>query len=221
MRYDGKRFLVTAGPTIEYIDPIRVISNRSSGRMGIIFSEEVLKRGGEVNLVLGHTPLSPPNEVKLYRVETTEEMKKKVEELLREGKFDIFFSAAAVADYKPSSSYSRKLSTREEKEIVVRLVPTPKIIRSVKRISPDIILVAFKAELTPDEKVLEERARLLMKESKCDVVISHDVSRKEAGFLVDRISGLIVTHEGVTPFDGGKRELSVLLLDEIIPGFMR
>ena len=212
---------MTAGPTIEYIDPIRVISNRSSGRMGIIFSEEVLRRGGEVDLVLGHTPLSPPKEARLYRVETTEEMKGKVEELLRGGKFDVFLSAAAVADYKPLSSYSRKLSTREEKEIVVRLVPTPKIIRSAKLISPNIILVAFKAELTSDEKVLEERARLLVEEAKCDVVVSHDVSKKEAGFLVDRISGLIVTKQRVTPFDGSKRELSALLLDDVIPGFMR
>jgi len=209
MEYSGKTFLITGGPTIEYIDPVRIISNKSTGKMAIVFAEEVLKRGGKVMMVLGPTVLEPPEGAEVFRVEITREMMKVVKKLLRERKVDYFIAAAAVADFRPVKVRRKKISTREVREFTVSFVRNPKIIREVKKLSPRAVLVGFKAEF--GRKKLEEKGRKLMEEAGCDIVVAHDIS-SGAGFGVDRIEGVILTRKKSIPFQGSKRELSRLLL---------
>src|SRR6267143_1699123 len=99
---EGHRVLVTAGPTIEHIDPVRVITNRSSGKMGVAIAEEAWARGAETTLILGPGSVTPPASVKTVRVETTEEMLEATLRELKKGKHDLVFAAAAPSDYRPS-----------------------------------------------------------------------------------------------------------------------
>jgi phosphopantothenoylcysteine decarboxylase / phosphopantothenate---cysteine ligase len=188
----GKRVLVTAGSTIEYIDPIRVITNLSSGKMGIAIAQEAQRMGAIVTLVYGHGTLSPETG-KIVRVNTGEEMYKAVISELSSKRHDIAVMAAAVADFAPAKKSDKKINTKLGK-MELSLVATRKIIDEVKNNSKDTFLVAFKADYCVSESVLIEKAYRKLKECDADIIVANDLGRKgsESGsdknevFIVDR-----------------------------------
>jgi phosphopantothenoylcysteine decarboxylase/phosphopantothenate--cysteine ligase len=188
----GKRVLVTAGSTVEYIDPIRVMTNLSSGKMGLAIAQEAERRGAAVTLVYGHGTQQASNG-KVIRVSTSEEMYKAVVYELSSNKHDIAVMAAAVADFTPTKKSDKKIDTKAGK-IELSLVATRKIIDEVKKKSKNTFLVAFKADFDVPDSVLIEKAYKKLQECDADIVVANDLGRKgsEAGsdknevFIVDK-----------------------------------
>jgi len=187
----GKRVLVTAGSTVENIDPIRVVTNTSSGKMGIAIAQEAERMGATVTLVYAHG--SEPVNGRALRVNTSEEMRRAVVSQLSSVKYDIAIMAAAVADFMPAKKSEKKIDTRAGK-VELSLVATKKIIDEVKKKSKDTFLVAFKADYNVPDSVLVERAYKKLQDCDADIVVANDLGRKgsEAGsdrnevFIVDK-----------------------------------
>jgi phosphopantothenoylcysteine decarboxylase/phosphopantothenate--cysteine ligase len=194
----GKRMLVTAGSTIEYIDPIRVISNLSSGKMGFAIAQEAQRMGATVTLVYGHGSLNPASGGKIVRVNTGEEMYKAVVSELSSKTYHIAIMAAAVADFTPEKRSDKKVDTKQGK-LELSLVPTRKIIDEVKNKSKETFLVAFKADYCVSESELIEKAYRKLKECDAGIIVANDLGRKgsEAGsdknevFIVDRNKNVV------------------------------
>jgi len=176
----GKRLLVTAGSTVEHIDPIRVLTNTSSGKMGIAIAQEAERMGASVTLIYGHG--SEPANGRAMRVSTSEEMYQAVVSELSSKKYDVAIMAAAVADFMPTRKSEKKIDTRAGK-MELSLVATRKIIEQVKKKSKDTFLVAFKADYGVTDAVLIERAYRKLQECDADIVVANDLGRKgsEAG----------------------------------------
>jgi len=212
---EGHRVLVTAGPTVEHIDPVRVITNRSSGKMGVAIAEEAWSRGAETTLILGPGSVTPPPSVKTVRVETTEEMLEATLRELKRGKHDLVFAAAAPSDYRPSKPAGRKISTRKEKTVELELEATPKIIREIRHASPNSFLVAFKTEHGVSNEELVTEAFEILSEKSADLVAANDVSLEGVGFQTDTNELFVVDerkkviHIPLAP----KREVARQLLD--------
>ncbi len=181
----GVKILVTAGPTLEYMDPVRVITNKSSGLMGIEVTREALQRGADVTLIYGPGKATLPERAKVIRVETTKEMYKAVVSELKSKKYNVIIATAAAADWTPKKHYDFKVPTRKTSTLDVKLEPTPKIIDVVKKISPRVFLVPFKAEYNVSDQELIQRAYERLKEAKADLIVANDVSRKDVGFTVE------------------------------------
>jgi phosphopantothenoylcysteine decarboxylase/phosphopantothenate--cysteine ligase len=187
----GKRVLVTAGSTIEHIDPIRVVTNMSSGKMGIAIAQEAEWMGATVTLVYGHG--NEPANGKAVRVNTSEEMYKAVVSELSSKKYDVAIMAAAVADFTPAKKSEKKIDTKAGR-MELPLIATRKIIDEVKKKSKGTFLVAFKADCGVSDSLLVEKAYKKLQESGADIVVANDIGRKgsEAGsdmnevFIVDR-----------------------------------
>jgi phosphopantothenoylcysteine decarboxylase/phosphopantothenate--cysteine ligase len=187
----GKRMLVTAGSTVEHIDPIRVITNTSSGKMGIAIAHEAERMGATVTLVYGHGSEQPNS--RAVRVSTSDDMHRAIILELSSKKYDIVIMAAAVADFTPAKKSDKKIETRAGK-IELSLVATKKIIDEVKKKSKDIFLVAFKADYNVPDSALIEKAHKKLLESGADIIVANDLGRKgsEAGsdknqvFIVDK-----------------------------------
>jgi len=196
-RLSGKRVLVTAGSTIEYIDPIRIMTNLSSGRMGIAIAQEAQRMGATVTLVYGHGTSNPASD-KIVRVNTGEEMYKAVVSELSSKKHDIAIMAAAVADFTPTKKSEKKIDTKLGK-VELSLVATRKIIDEVKNKSKDTFLVAFKADYCVSDSVLIEKAYRKLKVCDADIIVANDLGRKgsEPGsdknevFIVDRNENIV------------------------------
>ena len=213
-----RKVMVTAGPTLEYIDPIRVITNKSSGKMGIAIVEEALSRGAEVTLVYGLGTAISPRDAKKIPVETSQEMYEAVISELKSKKYDVVIAVAAVADWAPEKRYEYKVPTRTKAELTVKLKPTPKIIDAAKKVSPDTFLVAFRAEYNlPDEELIQSAHKLLRK-AKADLVAANDTGRKEVGFGYDTNEIFIVdTSKKVVHVPlATKREVAKRLFDVIV-----
>lgn len=174
----GVRVLVTAGPTYEPIDPVRFISNRSSGKMGYAIAESARQRGAEVMLISGPTALPDPFGARVIRVQTAQQMFQAVLEQFES--CDIFIAAAAVADYHPETTlpYKHKRSARVW---TVRFVPNPDILGTVAQQKGHRLLVGFAAET---DKVLEN-ARQKLQRKHLDLVAVNDVLEPGSGFEVD------------------------------------
>ena len=174
----GEVVLVTAGPTREPIDPVRYLSNRSSGKMGYAVAEAALARGARVVLVSGPTALAAPPGAELVPVETAQEMYEAV--LSRLDEATVVIKAAAVADYRPAQAASRKLK-KAAGVPEVRLEPTPDILAEVGRRKGRRVLVGFAAET--EDLVANARAKLERKH--LDLVVANEVGRPGAGFETD------------------------------------
>jgi phosphopantothenoylcysteine decarboxylase/phosphopantothenate--cysteine ligase len=189
----GSRVLVTAGPTIEYIDPIRVITNKSSGKMGIAVAEEAQRRGAQTTLIFGHGTASVPFGMKVLNAETTKQMYDLVLSELKTTPYDVLVAVAAAADFAPESPYEKKVDSHTTPELKVKLKSLPKIIDQVKKVSPRTFLVAFKAEYNVSDQELIERARKRLKDSQADLIVANDVGREGAGFQTDTNEVFIVS----------------------------
>lgn len=169
----GRRILITAGPTIERVDPVRVITNMSTGKTGVSLAREMISAGARVTVVYGPGREEPPRGARYVPVLTSREMMDAVEKEVRKGA-DIVIMAAAVSDYTVRSPSKRKISSAKE-EIALRLVRNPKIINRIKEICGDLFLVGFKAEAGLSKEGLEKRAIKKMRESGSDMMIANDL----------------------------------------------
>ena len=172
----GKKVLITAGPTIEYIDPVRVITNQSTGKTGVLLASEFVSAGSKVTLIYGPGIEIPPKGAKVIRVETSGEMSDVLRKEMKQ-KFDIVILAAAASDYTPEKPKRTKLDS-DLLRISLKLKRIPKMINDVKKIQSNVFLVGFKAEANISKKDLIEKAREKIKQSGCDLVIANDIGAK-------------------------------------------
>jgi phosphopantothenoylcysteine decarboxylase / phosphopantothenate---cysteine ligase len=209
----GLRVLVTAGPTYEDLDPVRYLGNRSSGKMGFAVAAEAVRRGAEVTLVTGPSPIGPPRVQELVRVRTAEEMHAAV--IDRAGRMDIVVMAAAVADYRPAEPSSQKVSKGGDTVTLV-LKKTPDILAELgrRRLESGVgpMLVGFAAE-TED---VVARATAKREAKHVDLIVANDVSRADAGFAVDTNQVTIVGPQGaeLLPLDS-KASVAAAIFDRL------
>jgi len=169
----NKKILMTAGPTIEYIDPLRVITNQSSGKTGVLLASELISAGSKVTLVYGPGIEKPPKGAKVIKVLTSKEMYETVKKQMKK-KFDVMIMAAAVADYTPENPSKKKIKSTQNK-IKISLKKVPKIIDQIKKFQKNIILVGFKAEVNLSKKDLIRVARKKLRESNADIIIANNI----------------------------------------------
>lgn len=192
----GLNFLITAGATLEYIDPVRIITNKSSGKMGAFIAEEAYLRGANVTLILGRSTIKPRRGIRVIEVERTEDMLNMVLNELRASNYHVFIAAGAPADFRAKDPKSYKIDSRTG-NITLELEPTPKIVESVKKVSKDILLVAFKAEYNISDDMLVKKAREYLDLVNADLVIANDVGRANVGFSVDTNEVFVLGKQGL------------------------
>nr|WP_288247213.1 bifunctional phosphopantothenoylcysteine decarboxylase/phosphopantothenate--cysteine ligase CoaBC [uncultured Romboutsia sp.] len=207
----GKSIIVTAGPTIESIDPMRYITNRSTGKMGYSIAKEAIERGADVTLITGPTNLTPPQNLKkLVKIESAKDMYEAVLENLDEN--DVVIKSAAVADYKPKN-YSNKKIKKSDDDLAIELDRNKDIAQEIGKIKNNKILVGFAAE-TND---LIENASLKIKKKNLDFIVANDLTKEGAGFGVDTNIVKIIDKEGnITEYPKMKKEeVANIILDKI------
>jgi phosphopantothenoylcysteine decarboxylase/phosphopantothenate--cysteine ligase len=189
----GRHIIVTAGPTVEAIDPVRFVSNRSSGKMGYAIAAAARDDGAQVTLVTGPTALAPPAGVQTVAVESAEEMRDAVLAVLPRA--DAVVMAAAVADYRPIERVVRKLKKKDVgRELTVRMVENPDVLKAIVAArKPGTVVIGFKAE-TGDATA--EAGRML-REKKLDLVVANDVADPRSGFGSDEDRVAFVSADGV------------------------
>ncbi len=208
----GIRILVTAGPTQEMIDPVRMITNRSSGKMGFSLAKIARRRGAEVVLVTGPTREKlPRNDIPIFRVRTAEEMK---EEVLRHfPSCDVVIMAAAVSDFRPSNFSQSKIKKNKDEVYILELEKNPDILQVLGERKGDKILVGFAAET---ENMVENGMEKLRRKN-LDLIVINNVLEEGAGFEVDTNKVVIVDRRGkinklpVMPKD----EVARIILDKV------
>jgi len=169
----NKKILMTAGPTIEYIDPVRVITNQSSGKTGILLASELISAGSKVTLVYGPGIEKPPKGAKVIKVFTSKEMHDAVKKEMKK-RFDVVIMAAATSDYTPENPSKKKMKSSQER-IKISLKKVPKIIDQIKKYQKNVILVGFKAETNLSKKDLISSAQKKLRESNADMIIANDI----------------------------------------------
>jgi phosphopantothenoylcysteine decarboxylase/phosphopantothenate--cysteine ligase len=205
----GETVLITAGPTREKIDPVRYLSNRSSGRMGYALAEAALRRGARVLLVSGPTALTPPGAAEVTWVESAEEMRQAVLKLLPQT--TIVIKTAAVSDYRPKSLASQKI--KRSGPMTLDLEPTADILGEIARDKQSQLIIGFAAET---QNVLENARKKLASKS-LDAIVVNDVSRAGVGFDSDRNAATIITqHEVVEVPETSKWEVAQRVLDQVV-----
>lgn len=206
---EGQTLLITAGPTREKIDPVRYLTNRSSGRMGYALAEAALRRGARVLLVTGPTALTPPASAEVTRVESTEQMRDAVLSLLPQA--TIVIKTAAVCDYRPKSTAGQKM--KRKGPTTLELEPTPDILKDISLKKGMQILVGFAAET---ENVLENARQKLVSKN-LDAIVVNDVSREGVGFDTERNAVTIITRDDVVEVpETTKWEVARRVLDQIV-----
>lgn len=178
----GLNVLVTGGPTVEPVDPVRVLTNRSSGRMSVALAQAARNRGAKVTLVYGPGVATPPAGVRVINVRTADEMYTCVTNELRKNRYDMMVAAAAVSDYRPSKRAGRKIESSKMESVTLDLVRTPKIIDGVKKLSPETFLVIFKAEDSISEPTRIKNASARMNEVGADMAVVNYIGSKDYGF---------------------------------------
>jgi len=207
---DGEHVLITAGPTQEAIDPVRFISNRSSGKMGFALAEAAAARGAVVTLVTGPVHLATPPGVRRVDVETAEQMRKAVFDHLEPS--TIIVKSAAVADFRPANAAGQKLK-KSAMRLSLELDPTPDILRELGARKGDRLLIGFAAET---ERV-EEEGRRKLEAKNCDMVVANKVGGSETGFDSNDNEVLLVMRGGVSiqVARAPKRKIADHILDQV------
>ena len=172
----NKKVLMTAGPTIEYIDPVRVITNLSSGKTGTLLASELISAGAKVTLVYGQGNQTPSKGIKVINVTTSKEMFDATKKELKK-KFDIVIMAAAISDYTPENPSKSKIKS-DKKSLIIRLKKAPKIIDLVRKYQKNALLVGFKAETNLTKIALIKSSQKKMKESGTDIIVANDIGKK-------------------------------------------
>jgi phosphopantothenoylcysteine decarboxylase/phosphopantothenate--cysteine ligase len=208
--FAGDHVLVTAGPTREPLDPVRYLSNRSSGRMGYALAAQAARRGAAVTLVSGPTHLAPPAGIRVIPVQTAAEMRDAVLHAAEEA--TVVIKAAAVADYRPARAAPQKIRSKQD-GLTIALAATPDILRELALRKAGRFLVGFAAETHE----LQEHARAKLAAKGVDLIVANDVSRPDIGFdaaenevvLLDRWGGTVALPRRP------KAEVADLILDRV------
>ncbi|MGA2414053.1 MAG: bifunctional phosphopantothenoylcysteine decarboxylase/phosphopantothenate--cysteine ligase CoaBC [Candidatus Sulfotelmatobacter sp.] len=205
----GETVLITAGPTREKIDPARYLTNRSSGRMGYALAEAALRRGARVQLVSGPTALTPPGAAEITRVESAEQMRDAVLNLLPQA--TIVIKSAAVSDYRAKVIFPQKM--KRKGPVTLELEPTADILKEISARKQAQIVVGFAAET---ENVLEN-ARQKLAAKNLDAIVVNDVSREGIGFDSERNQVTIITHDELVEVpETSKWEVAQRVLDQVV-----
>jgi len=205
----GETVLITAGPTREKIDPVRYLTNRSSGRMGYALAEAALRRGARVLLVSGPTSITPPGAAEVTRVESAEEMRDAV--LRQLPQTSIVIKTAAVSDYRPKVASGQKI--KRKGPMSLELEATPDILKELSSKKGTQIIVGFAAET---ENVLENARQKLVAKN-LDAIVVNDVSRDGVGFDSDRNAVTIISSDEVVEVpETTKWEVAQRVLDQIV-----
>jgi len=200
--------LITAGPTREKIDPVRYLTNRSSGRMGYALAEAALRRGARVLLISGPTSLTPPGAAESTRVESAEQMRDAVLNLLPRA--TIVIKTAAVSDYRPKGAADQKI--KRKGPMILELEATPDILKELSSRKSAQIVIGFAAET---ENVLENARQKLVSKN-LDAIVVNDVSREGVGFDSDRNAVTIISRDDVVEVpETTKWEVAQRVLDQI------
>jgi phosphopantothenoylcysteine decarboxylase/phosphopantothenate--cysteine ligase len=200
--YAGKRVVVSAGGTREFIDPVRFVGNESSGKMGFAVAEAARDRGADAVLVTAPTALADPYGVRVLRVTSASEMNAAITEEAQDA--GVLVMAAAVADYQPSEAISQKLKRQDTEGLTLSLARTPDILAGVSR-RRGLVRVGFAAE--SEELVANARAKVKSKD--LDLIVANDITAKDAGFSVDTNRVILLDA------DGGAEELPLMTKYEV------
>ena len=209
----GKKILVTAGATSEEIDPVRVITNKSSGKMGVYIAEEAFLRGADVTLIRGANSVEPQYHFKDIKIHSVNDLLNEIRNNIKN--MDIVIHAAAVSDFTIENKSNKKIKSNEN--LNLELTPTTKIFENIKKIKKNIVLVGFKAEYNVSERTLVERAYGLLKSADADFVVANDVGKKGRGFDAETNEVFIADkNKKITHIDlADKRVIGNKILDEI------
>ena len=169
----NKRILITAGPTVEYLDPVRVITNQSSGKTGVLLASELISAGSRVTMIYGPGIAKPPKGARVIHVSTSKEMYDAVKKEMK-SKLDIVVMAAAAADYTPENPSKQKIKSTKNL-VKISLKKTPKIINQVKKWQKGVFLVGFKAETNISKQALIKESKKKILESNADLIIANDI----------------------------------------------
>jgi phosphopantothenoylcysteine decarboxylase/phosphopantothenate--cysteine ligase len=208
--FRGRTVLVTAGPTREALDPVRFLSNASSGKMGYCIAGAAARRGARVVLISGPTHLEPPPPVEFVPVVSALEMYNEV--MRRFPECDVAIKTAAVSDYRPASVSQNKIK-KTGGGMTLDLVRNPDILSELGKIKCDRILVGFAAESTN----LLEYARKKIEQKNLDLIVANDITREGAGFGSDANGGYLLDAKGGTeelPLMG-KIQMAEIILDKV------
>lgn len=210
----GKTVYITAGPTREALDPVRYISNHSSGKMGYALAEAAVEAGAKVKLISGPVTIAAPERVELIKVESAEQMLSASTETLSD--CDIFIAAAAVADYRPTAVSEHKIKKGNEEIMELHLVKNPDIVATVAGSSPKPYTIGFAAET----KDVLNYARGKLERKGLDLIIANDVSRTDIGFNSDDNAVTVISRQDTLELpQASKRQLAVRLIELIAAHF--
>ena len=207
----GKNILISLGGTFEEIDPIRGISNRSSGKMGLELAKEAFIRGANLTILAAHHEVSIPKAFDVIDAESSVSMTEKVVEMVPD--FDIFISTAAISDFTPINKEDFKISSSYN--LSLEFEPVSKIIHKIKQINKDIFLVGFKAEYNISEEQMIECARSQMQNAGTDLVVANDVAHEGCEFGSETNEVILVSDEIKKVSLSSKREIAKSVFDEI------
>lgn len=209
----GKKILVTSGATFEEIDPVRVITNKSSGKMGNAIAEQAFLRGAEVLLLRGHNSVEPHYTISEEKFTTVNDLFNKIKNNIKN--FDVVIHAAAVSDFEVNNKKSDKIKSHQQ--LHLELTPTTKILENIKKLNKKIFLVGFKAEYNFPRNELVKSAYNLLKSADADLIVANDVGKENVGFDVDTNEVFVVDKKNeVTHIElADKRVVADRLLDII------
>ncbi len=207
----NKKIIVTAGATIEEIDPIRIITNKSSGKMGIYIAEEASKMGADVTLIRGRTDIEPSARLNDVRIESVNDMLRELRRYCKQS--DVIIHAAAVSDFSIDKKFSRKIKSEKDK-LVLRLRKNKKIIDEIKKINKRVTLIGFKAEFKVSEKQLVNRAYSMLKRTKADFVVANDVSKGTFGSEFNSVV-IVDKNKKTKKIEGSKKKIASMILKHL------
>ena len=208
---NDKKVLISLGGTYESIDPIRGMSNKSSGKMGLALAKEAFIRGADLKIIAGKIDVNLPKSFDVIFTESSKEMNDKTKEIVDE--YDIFIATAAVSDFAPIEKKSSKISSSFD--LSLKFKPTEKIIKQIKDINPEIFLVGFKAEYNISDDEMIKLAKKQIKSVGTDLVVANDVSVEDCGFGSDNNEVILVDSEVFKIKISSKREIATIIFDRI------
>ncbi|MHA1693979.1 MAG: bifunctional phosphopantothenoylcysteine decarboxylase/phosphopantothenate--cysteine ligase CoaBC [Candidatus Helarchaeota archaeon] len=213
----GLKFLITTGPTREYIDAIRYISNPSSGKMGLEIAINAKNRGADVTLIYGEgTTVDIPSYFETIKVTSTEDLSNAICNELEKKHYDVFICAAAISDFTAVNKLDEKISSTTP-ELLVKLKPTPKCIDRAREVDKNIYICGFKAEYRVSEEELVQRARTKMNEANINLMVANDVGKEKRGFNTETNEVFLVSNDTVVhlPLEN-KKKIASKIIDHII-----
>ena len=173
----NKKVLMTAGPTVEKIDPVRVITNQSSGRTGMLLASELISAGAKVTVIYGPGTEKPPKGARVINITSSKEMEDATKKELKQKRWDVAIMAAAISDYIPENPSKTKIKS-DKKSLTIKLKKAPKIIDQVKKLQKDILLVGFKAETNLAQSSLVKSAQKKLEQTGADLIIANDIGSR-------------------------------------------